>query len=147
MKLDRYCPEIQDLHRRPNHVIGPQGGKIDVLKFLEDGAAATTLGNGHVGEEDTETDGGEDELVHGDALQGGDGAAGLGDGEGARQEAEPLELDGRHEEAVGHEAGEALEVEGGGALLVVGTREPSEAGFSFRSVSSMEIRGPLLGTV
>ena len=33
---------------------------------------------------------------------------------------------------------------GGGALLVVGTREPREAGFSFRSVSSIEIKGPLL---
>jgi hypothetical protein len=35
---------------------------------------------------------------------------------------------------------------GGGALEVVGTREPREAGFSFRSVSSMEIKGLLLRT-
>jgi hypothetical protein len=27
-------------------------------------------------------------------------------------------------------------------LVVVGTREPMEAGFSFRSVSSMDIKGP-----
>lgn len=53
-------------------------------------------------------------MVHGDALQGGHGGAGLGDGEGGAEEGVPAVLERGHEEAVGHEAGEALEVEGWG---------------------------------
>ena len=109
--MDRHRPEIEDLDSRPDHIIRPQRGEIDVLEFFEYGPLPSALGNGHECEEDTEADGREDELVHRHTLHGGDGAAGLGDGEGAGKEAEPLELEGGHEESVGHESGQTFEVE------------------------------------
>lgn len=113
LELNGDRPEVQDLNRGPDHVIRPQRRQIDVLELFEDGPLASALGDGHVCEEDAETDGREDQLVHCYPLQGRDGAMGLADGEGAGEETEPFELDGGHEEAVGHEAGEAFEVEGG----------------------------------
>lgn len=43
----------------------------------------------------------------------------LRDGEGTRQETKPLELDRRHEEPIGHEAGQPFKVEGRCCRLVV----------------------------
>lgn len=105
LKLDRHGPEIQDLHRRPDHIIRPQRREVDILELLHYRSSSSALGDGHEGEEDAEADGGEDELVHCHALEGGDGAAGFCEWEGAGEEAEPFELDGGHEETVGHEAG------------------------------------------
>ena len=137
LKLNRHRPEIQDLHRGPDHIIRLQGRQIDVLEFLEDGPLPPALCDGHEGEKDAQADRREDQLVHGHSLHGGDGAAGLGDGEGAGEEAEPLELDGGHEKAVGHEAGEAFEVEGGWGV-VGGGHEGAEGGGFFFQVGQLD---------
>ncbi len=130
--MNRDGPKVQDLHRRPDHIIGPQRWQVDVLEFLHDRSLPTSLGDRHECKEGAEADGGEDKLVHCHALHGGDGAAGLGDGEGAGQEAEPLELEGRHEEAVGHEAGEAFEVEWRWGVIGGGHKGAESGGLFFQ---------------
>lgn len=66
------------------------------------------------------TNGGEEELIERNALQRGKHRRALRDGESAVQKPEPLVLDRRHQETVGHETCEALEVKGRGELLGVG---------------------------
>lgn len=64
---------------------------------------------GHVPAE-PHTDRGKQKLVKGNALQGGHKCSSLGDGECPRQEAKPLVLDWRHQETVGHESCQSLEI-------------------------------------
>jgi hypothetical protein len=132
LELNRHRPEIEYLNRRPDHIIRSQRWEVYVLKLLEYGPLASTFRDGHVCEEHAETDGRKDQLVHRYALQSGDSAAVLGDGEGAGEETEPLELDGGHEEAVGHEAGEAFEVEWGWGVGGCGDEGAEGGGFLFQ---------------
>lgn len=102
------------------------------MKLFEDGPPAAPLSDSHKCKEDAEADRSEDKLVHGHALQGREGAVGLSDGEGAGEEAEPFELNRGHEEAVGHEAGEAFKVEGGRAIDGSGDKRAQGGGFLFQ---------------
>lgn len=120
LELNRHQAKVDNLHSRPQAVVGLERRKIHVPELAGDCATASTLGNGHGGEEDSQTEGRKDELVKRDTLHGGAESARLGDGEDVLEEAEPLELDGGHAEAVGHEAGEALKVKGRRQVLRVG---------------------------
>lgn len=62
----------------------------------------------------------EKKLIESNSLQRRDHGSSLGNRESAVQEAKPLVLDRRHEETVGHEAGQALKVEWWRELLGVG---------------------------
>ncbi len=112
LKLHRHQAEVDDLHGRPDEVVGLERGEEHVADLLQNGPAAAALGHRHDGEEPGDAKGRKHELVHGHALHGWHKGAALGQGEASLEEAEPLELDGRHAEAVGHEARQPLKVKG-----------------------------------
>lgn len=95
---------------------------------MVDGPAASSLSNGHDGEEARETEGSEDQLVESHPLHGRDEGARLGDGEAPTEEAEPLELERGHAEAVGHESRESLKVEWRREVLRLGDQISVEEG-------------------
>lgn len=144
LELNGHGPEIEYLHGRPDQVIRPQGGEVDVLKLLEDGPPAATLGDSHEREKDAEADGGEDELVHSHALQSWEIAPGLGDGESAGEESEPFKLDGGHEEAVGHETGEAFEVKGSWSISRRGEERADRDGLLLQVCELDGDKGPAI---
>lgn len=112
MKLHRHQSEVDDLHQGPHHEVRLQRRDVHVAELVRDRPTAAALRHGHGREEAADAEGGEDQLVEGHALHRRAEGAVLGDGERARQEAEPLELHGRHREPVRHEPGQPLEVEG-----------------------------------
>lgn len=111
LELQRHDAEIQYLHRRPQYEVCFQRRQVHILKLPRHSSPAPTLRNRHKRKERRQSHGREDQLVEAHALQRGDRGVLLGDGEGAVEEGEPVVLHGRDEEAVAHEAGEALEVE------------------------------------
>jgi len=113
LELHRHQPEVDHLHRRPQHEVRLQRGDVHIPQLLLDRPPAPALGHRHGREEDPETERREDELVKDDPLQGLSEGGRLGrDGKALLEKLEPPELERRHAEAVGHEAREALEVEG-----------------------------------
>lgn len=55
LELDRNDPEVEYLHRRPQHKVGLQGRQIDVTELLRQCPLSTSLGNRHISEEARET--------------------------------------------------------------------------------------------
>lgn len=53
--LNRHDSEVDDLHRRPDHPVGLQRRDVDILELALYGALATTLSDGHEGEETGKT--------------------------------------------------------------------------------------------
>jgi len=47
LKLNGYDPEIQHLYSWPDHIIGLQGGQVDVLKLPSDSTLPTPFGDRH----------------------------------------------------------------------------------------------------
>jgi hypothetical protein len=118
--LDRHDPEVDELDRRPNHVIGLERRNVNVLELALHGALSTTFGNRHECEESRQTSRREQELIKRHALQRRQPCSRLGNREGRRQEAEPPVLERRHEETVRHEPHCALEIERWWEFLRVG---------------------------
>jgi len=56
--------EVEHLHKGPDHPVGGEGGLVAALEL---GARAGAFQSGHGAEEDADHDGGEEELVGGDA--------------------------------------------------------------------------------
>lgn len=112
LELDGHQTEVDNLHSRPDGIVGLERWDIHVPELVVDGPLATTLGNGHGSVEAHETEGREDELVQSDPLQGWHESTRLAKRESPFQKAEPLELQGRHHETVGHEPRQSLEVKG-----------------------------------
>jgi hypothetical protein len=109
--LDWHDPEVDELNRRPNHIIGFERRNVDVLELALHGALSTTFGNRHKREESRQTSRRKQELIKRHALQRRQPCSRLGNREGRRQEAEPSVLERRHEETVRHEPHCALEIE------------------------------------
>lgn len=122
LELNRHQAKVDNLHSRPHTVVGLERGKIHVPKLARDSTTTSTLSNGHGSKEDTQTKRRKDELIKRNTLHGGSKSARLGDREDVLEEAEPLELDGRHAEAVRHEAGQTLKVERRRKVLRVGNQ-------------------------
>lgn len=51
LELNRHQTEVDDLHRRPNCVVGLQGWHVHVTELRHDSTSATALSNGHDAEE------------------------------------------------------------------------------------------------
>src|SRR5688572_26303465 len=112
LELNRHETEVDDLHRRPHNEVGLERRDVHVPELVGDRPTATSLCNRHDCEECTHTKRRKDELIESNSLQRWPELACLRHREGARQELEPLELNGGHAETVGHESGETLEVKG-----------------------------------
>lgn len=111
LELHGHQAEVDNLDRRPQNVVGLERRHIHVPHLVIHAPLSTALGQRHGSEEARETEGRKDELVESHPLQSRQVGARLGDGEASLEEAEPLELQGRHAEAVRHEAGQPLKVE------------------------------------
>lgn len=120
LELNRHQTEVDNLHSRPDNIVGLESRNVHVPKLVGHSATTTTLGNCHGGVENSQTERRKDKLVESNALHGGDESARLGNGEDTLEESEPLELHGGHAETVGHEAGETLKVKGWGKADRVG---------------------------
>lgn len=113
LELQRHQSKIDDLNRGPENVVCAQCRQIDILHLLDQMLLSAPLCHSHEGEKPSQTAWSEQQLIHRYSLQGWDGASCGRDRKPLAQSAVPPELKRRHEEAVGHEAGEALEIEGG----------------------------------
>jgi hypothetical protein len=120
LELNRHQTEVDNLHSRPNNIIGLEGGNVHVPKLVGHSATTTTLSNCHGSVENSQTEWRKDELVESNAFHGGDESARLGNGEDTLEESEPFELHRGHAETVGHEARETLKVKGWGEADRVG---------------------------
>lgn len=81
--------EVDQLHERPDQVVGLQGGQVALLELLLRRAA---LHGGHAAEEDADHGGREDALVDGDARH--DLGVLVAEDDPALQELEPGRRDG-----------------------------------------------------
>lgn len=55
LELDGNNPEIEDLHRRPQHKVGLQSREVDISEFLRQRPLSAALSNGHVSKEARQT--------------------------------------------------------------------------------------------
>ena len=106
--LQRQVGEVDELHKRPDHPVGPQRRPPVLLEPL---LGAGALHGGHAAQEDADHDRGEGALVAADAGEGLEARA-AGDDDLARKQVEPGRGDGAEDEA-------AVERHAAGALEVV----------------------------
>ena len=112
LKLHWHQAKVDQLHGRPQHIVGLERGHKHVAQLVGDSAAATSLSDSHDCKEQTKAERGVDQLVKDDALDGlAESRPALCNREDGAEEAEPAVLQRRDAEAIGDEAGEALKVE------------------------------------
>ena len=132
LEWSRNDPEVEDLYCRPQHKIRFQSGQEHFLKLARHCAATTTFSHSHECEEAGQaypncqylrktrscskwvgslTDGSKDQLIQGHSLQRRDSLAVLSERKRPSEEGEPLILQRRHYEPVGHESRNSFKVE------------------------------------
>lgn len=122
LELHRHELKVDNLDSGPDGVAGLEGRHEKISQLGRHGSPTATFGKSHDSVEGRDAERRKQDLVHGDALQGRpERGAALGHGERGIQQAEPAELNRRHDEAVAHEARQALKVEARGSL---GGRRP-----------------------
>lgn len=55
LELDGNHPEVQDLHRRPEHKVRLECRQVHILELASQGSPSATLSNRHEGEETDQT--------------------------------------------------------------------------------------------
>lgn len=104
LELTRHQSEVDQLYSGPDQVVGLERRNVDILELLLDFLATASFCHSHESKEGSKTNWCEEELVKSSSLGCRAGTSSLGKREDAIEEAEPLVLDGGHDETVCHES-------------------------------------------